>query len=79
VSFDRDSLYADVVGEIQTENKVLVIKGITITLHLTADEEDRETVERVLEVYEDGCPVARSIRDSIGITSELDLTVRQLA
>jgi uncharacterized OsmC-like protein len=79
VSFDRDSLYADVVGEIQTENKVLVIKRITITLHLTADEEDRETVERVLEVYEDGCPVARSIRDSIGITSELDLTVRQLA
>jgi hypothetical protein len=34
---------------------VLVIKRITITLHLTADEEDRETVERVLEVYEDGC------------------------
>jgi hypothetical protein len=39
-----------VVGEIETENKVLVIKRITITLHLTADEEDREGVERVLEV-----------------------------
>jgi uncharacterized OsmC-like protein len=79
VSFDKDSLYADVVGEIETENKVLVIKRITITLHLSADEEDRETVERVLEVYEDGCPVARSIRDSIGITSELDLSIKQLA
>jgi organic hydroperoxide reductase OsmC/OhrA len=53
---------------------VLVCKRITITIHLTAEEEDRETVERVLEVYEDGCPVARSIRDSIDITSKLDLT-----
>ena len=76
VSFDKDSLYAEVVGEIETENKVLVIKRITITLHLSADEEDREDVERVLEVYEDGCPVARSIRGSIQITSNLDLTIR---
>ena len=64
------------VGQIETENKVLVIKRITITLHLSADEEDREDVERVLEVYEDGCPVARSIRGSIQITSNLDLTIR---
>jgi organic hydroperoxide reductase OsmC/OhrA len=63
-----------VAGEIETESNVLVCKRIAITIHLTAEEEDRETVERVLEVYEDGCPVARSIRDSIEITSELDLT-----
>jgi len=68
-----------VVGEIETENKVLVLKRITITLHLSADEADRQTVEHVLEVYEDGCPVARSIRGSIGITSKLDLAVGQLA
>ncbi len=61
-------------GEIETESNVLVCKRIAITIHLTAEEEDRETVERVLEVYEDGCPVARSIRDSIEITSKLDLT-----
>ena len=67
------------VGEIETENKVLVIKRITITVHLSADEEDREDVERVLEVYEDGCPVARSIRGSIQITSKLDLATRQVA
>ena len=58
---------------------MLVIKRITITLHLSADEEDREDVERVLEVYEDGCPVARSIRGSIQITSNLDLATRQVA
>ena len=51
-----------------------MVKKITTTFHLEADEGDRETVERVLEVYADGCPVARSIKDSIEIQSELDLT-----
>jgi organic hydroperoxide reductase OsmC/OhrA len=74
VSLDRESLYADSVGEIETENKVLVLKRIKQTLHLAAEEKDRETIERVVEVYEDSCPVARSIKNSIEITSELDLT-----
>jgi uncharacterized OsmC-like protein len=76
VSFDRDSLYADSVGEIETENKVLVLKRIKQTLHLTAEAKDRETIERVVEVYEDSCPVARSIKPAIEITSELDLTTK---
>jgi uncharacterized OsmC-like protein len=46
------------------------------TFHLTADEGDRETIERVLGVYADSCPVARSIKASIKISSELDLTTR---
>ena len=52
---------------------MLVVKRIKITFYLAADEEDRETIEHVLDVYADGCPVARSVRDSIEITSELDL------
>jgi uncharacterized OsmC-like protein len=74
VSFDKDSLYADTVGEIETEGEVLVVKRIKTTFHLAAGEKDREIIERVLEVYEDGCPVARSIKNSIEILSELDLT-----
>ncbi len=53
---------------------MLVIKRIKQIIHLKADEKDRETIERVLEVYADSCPVARSIKDSIEIESELDLT-----
>jgi len=53
---------------------VLVLKRIKQTLHLTAEEKDHETIQRVVKVYEDGCPVARSIKNSIEITSELDLT-----
>ncbi len=74
MSFDQDSFYADTTGEVETESKVLVVKRINQTFHLTADEKDRETIERVLQVYADSCPVARSIKDSIEITSELNLT-----
>jgi uncharacterized OsmC-like protein len=64
------------VGEVETENKVLVVKRIKQTFHLVADENDREKIERVLKVYADSCPVARSIKGSIDITSELDLTTK---
>ena len=50
-----------------------MLKRIKQTLHLTAEEDDRETIERVVEVYEDSCPVARSIKPAIEIMSALDL------
>ena len=68
-----DNLHAQTVGEIEVERKVLVIKRIKQTFHLTA-ESDRETIERVLEVYADSCPVAATVKGSIEITSELNLT-----
>ena len=74
VSFDKASLYAVTFGEVETENKVLVVKRIKQIFCLAADEKDRQTIERVVHIYADGCPVARSIKDSIEITSELDLT-----
>ena len=58
----------------ETENKVLVVKRIRQIFYLTADEKDRDTIERVLGVYADSCPVARSIKGSIEISSELELT-----
>jgi uncharacterized OsmC-like protein len=66
------------VGEIETAGKVLVIKRIKQTFHLsTEDEGDREKIERVLKVYAPSCPVARSVWGCIEITSELNLTIKQ--
>ncbi len=62
------------MGEIETEGKVLVLKRIKQTFHLTMEEKGREKVERVLGVYADSCPVARSIKNCIEISSELDFT-----
>ena len=64
------------MGEIETENRVLVVKRIKQTFHLVADESAREKIERVLKVYADGCPVARSVKGSIDIVSDLDLSAK---
>ena len=71
-----ENLHADTVGEIEVEGKILVIKRIKQTFHLTAEENDREKIERVINVYADSCPVARSVKGSIEIESELDLTIK---
>jgi organic hydroperoxide reductase OsmC/OhrA len=68
------NLYADTVGEVETKNKVLVLMRIKHILHLTAEEKNREKIELVLKIYADTCPIARSIKGSIEISSELDLT-----
>ena len=70
---ENAGLTAETIGEIELEGKVLVIKRIKIIFTLAVAEEHHDAIERVLSVYADGCPVARSIRDSIEITSELDL------
>jgi uncharacterized OsmC-like protein len=62
------------VGEVETEKKILVVRRIKQIFHLTADEKDRDKIERVLGVYADSCPVARSIKGSIEISSELEFT-----
>jgi len=58
---------------VELEGNVLVVKRINVRYHLRAREDDRKTIERILSFYADGCPVARSIRGSIEISSILEL------
>lgn len=52
---------------------MLVIKRIHVTYTLRGvDESDKPAVERVLGFHADYCPVARSIRDAITITTALE-------
>ncbi len=60
-----------VTGEVELEGKVLVLKRIHLTLELRAAPEHRETAERVHRVYAESCPLFRSLRAAIAITSEL--------
>ena len=61
----------DAVGEIELEDDVLVIRRIHVRLHLKAPAGDRETAERVHGFYKERCPVYRSIKAAIAITTEL--------
>ena len=48
-----------------------MIRRIHVKLRLKALEEQKETAERVHGFFADRCPVYRSLRDAIAITTEL--------
>lgn len=59
-------------GEIELERQVLVIKRIHVTYSgLEVSDDQRETVDRVLGIHADGCPVARSLKGGIEITTSM--------
>jgi uncharacterized OsmC-like protein len=68
-------LTADVEGDIENENKVLIIKRIRVTYHLKTPESNRETVERVQGVHHQSCPVYMSLYKAIDISTELRIEV----
>jgi len=64
---------ARVTGEIELEEKVLVIRRIHVKFELRAGDANRETVDRVHGIYAKSCSVYRSLRAAIAITSEVVL------
>lgn len=61
------------VGEIEKEEKVLVVKRIHVTYHLRTAEKNRETAERVHGFHAQYCPVYRTISGSVDITTSLEI------
>jgi uncharacterized OsmC-like protein len=66
-------LVAEVTGEVELDGGVLVIRRVHVKLLLKASEEARETVERVHNLYMDKCPVYKTLRPAIGVTSSYEL------
>jgi uncharacterized OsmC-like protein len=62
-------LKADVTGEVETEDGVLVIKRIHVHLTLAARDDVRDTVERVHGIYAMRCPLYRTLHSAIQLTS----------
>ncbi len=67
-------LVADVTGEVETEENVLVIRRIHVAMQLAAPEDVRETVERVHGFYAMNCPLYRTLHKAIQLTSSYVLT-----
>jgi uncharacterized OsmC-like protein len=52
---------------------VLVIRRIRVRYRLRLDPAKREVAERVLGIHADSCPVARTLRGCIDISTSLDM------
>jgi len=61
------------VGEVEVEDGVLIIRRIHAKLTLKADQAHWETAQRVHGFFADKCPVYRSLKNAIAITTELIL------
>ena len=62
---------SEAVGEVELEDNVLVIRRIHVVLKLKAEESQRETARRVHGFFADRCPVYRTLKPAIAITTEL--------
>ena len=58
----------------EKDGRVLIIRRIHVSYRLHGVSSDkRESAERAHGLHADYCPVARSIRDAIDVTTSLDL------
>ena len=68
-------LTADVTGEVETEEGVLVIRRIHVAMRLVVPEAARETVERTHSIYPMRCPLYRTLHNTIRLTSSFELVM----
>ncbi len=73
IDASNGKLVADVTGEVEQEEGVLVIRRIHVEMRLKAPEEARKTVERVHRIYAMNCPLYRTLHKAIQLTSSYEL------
>ena len=62
---------SEALGEVELDDSVLVIRRIHVVLTLKAEESQRETAQRIHGFFADRCPVYRTLKPAITITTEL--------
>lgn len=77
IGASQGKLVAEVTGEVETEDGVMVIRRIHVDMKLAAPEESRETVERVHKIYAMHCPLYRTLHKAIQLSSSYALVAPQ--
>jgi len=73
IDASNGKLIADVTGEVETEEGVLIIRRIHVAMRLVASEAAKETIERVHGIYAMRCPLFRTLHNTIQLTSSVEL------
>ena len=73
IDASNGKLTADVTGEIETEEGVLVIRRIHVAMRLIAPQDVKTTVERVHGMYAMRCPLYRTFHKTIQLSSSFEL------
>ena len=75
IDTNNGKLVAEVTGEVETEEGVLIIRRIHVAMQLVAPEQSRDVVERVHGIYAMRCPLYRTLHKAIQLTSSYTLSV----
>jgi uncharacterized OsmC-like protein len=73
IDASNGKLTADVTGEVETEENVLIIRRIHVAMRLVAPEDVKATVERVHGIYAMRCPLYRTFYKTLELTSSFEL------
>jgi uncharacterized OsmC-like protein len=79
IDASNGKLTADVTGEVEAEEGVLVIRRIYVAMRLLAPQEAKQTAERVHGIYAMRCPLYRTLHKAIQLTSSFELVTSQEA
>ncbi len=81
IDASNGKLTADVTGEVETEEGVLVIRRVHVAMTLVAaeTEELKQTVERVHGIYVMRCPLYRTLHKAIQLTSSYVIVAAERA
>jgi uncharacterized OsmC-like protein len=74
IDTNNGKLVAEVTGEVETEEGVLIIRRIHVAMQLVAPEQSRDVVERVHGIYAMRCPLYRTLHNAIQLTSSYALS-----
>ena len=74
VPVTRETLQADVEGDIEAVDKVLRITRIRVRYRLRIPAADREKVDRALATHATKCPAATSVMGCIDLDITADIT-----
>jgi uncharacterized OsmC-like protein len=75
IDASNGKLTAEVTGEVETEDNVLVIRRIHVAMRLVAASEMKDKIERVHGMYAMNCPLYRTLHKAIQLTSSYELVL----
>ena len=73
IDASNGKLTAEITGEVETEENVLVTRRIHVAMKLVAPQDVKDTVERVHGLYAMRCPLYRTLHKAIELSSSYHL------
>jgi uncharacterized OsmC-like protein len=73
IDASNGKLTAEVTGEVETEDNVMVMRRIHVAMRLVAAADLQDKIERVHAIYAMNCPLYRTLHKAIQLTSSYEL------